>query len=52
MAPLLMLRASSEEGEKILKEDLQKYLAGKEKTGKIQLGYIDDIHVIDVFFVS
>ena len=39
-------------GEKILKEDLQKYLAGKEKTGKVQLRYIDDIHVVDVFFAS
>ena len=39
-------------GEEILKEDLQKYLAGKEKTGKVQLRYIDDIHVIDVFFAS
>ena len=36
----------------MLEEDLQKYLAGKEKTGKVQLRYIDDIHVIDVFFAS
>ena len=39
-------------GKEILKEDLQKYLAGKEKTGKVQLRYIDDIHVVDIFFAS
>ena len=39
-------------GEGILKWESQKYLAGKEKAGKVQLRYIDDIHVIDVFFAS
>ena len=33
-------------------DNMQKYLSRKEKTEKIQLRYIDDIHVIDVFFVS
>jgi hypothetical protein len=27
-----------------------KYLVEKEKTGIVQLRYINDIHVIDVFF--
>ena len=29
-----------------------KYLAGKEKTGKVYLRYINDIHAIDVFFAN
>ena len=48
---LLLMLSIFLKGEEILKEDLQKYLA-EEKTGKVQLRYIDDIHVIDVFFVS
>ena len=29
-----------------------KVFGRKEKTGKVQLRYIDDIHVVDVFFAS
>jgi hypothetical protein len=32
------------------KYDMQKYLVEKEKAGIVQLRYINDIDVIDVFF--
>jgi len=34
------------------KRETTKVLWQKEKTGKVQLRYIVDIHVIDAFFVS
>ena len=37
-------------GKGILKIELQKYMAGKKKTGKIQ-EYMNDIQVIDVLLV-
>jgi hypothetical protein len=46
--PLLMFIDSSKRRGNT-KLDMQKYLVEKEKTGIVQLGYINDIHVIDVF---
>jgi hypothetical protein len=46
--PLLKLIDSSN-GEEMLNRTC-KYLVEKEKTGIFQLMYINDIHVIDVFF--
>jgi hypothetical protein len=39
----------SSNGEETLNR-ICKILVEKEKTGNVQLGYINDIHVIDVFF--
>jgi len=40
-----------QKGKELLKEDLKKkiFWQKKEKTGNVQLGYIDDIHVIGIF---
>jgi hypothetical protein len=34
---------------RIAKRESEIYFGGKEKTGNVQLGYIDDIHVMGVF---
>jgi hypothetical protein len=49
MAPLLMLIDSSRKEKEFLKENLKFILAEKEKTGNVQLRYIEDIHVMVVF---
>jgi hypothetical protein len=36
-------------GKELLKENLKIILVKKEKTGNVQLGYIEDIHVMVVF---
>ena len=38
-----------QKGKELLKEDLKIFWQKKEKTGNVQLGYIDDIHVIGIF---
>jgi hypothetical protein len=48
MAPLLMLIDSSRR-KRFAKRESEIYSGGKEKTGNVQLGYIEDIHVIFVF---
>ena len=47
----LMLSDSSEKWE-ITARGYAKVFGRKRNTGRIQLRYIDDIHVIDVFFIS
>jgi hypothetical protein len=48
MAPLLMLIDSSRR-KRIAKRESEIYSGGKEKTGNIQLMYIEDIHDMGVF---
>jgi hypothetical protein len=48
MAPLLMLIDSSKK-KRIAKRESKIYFGGKEKTRNVQLGYIDDIHVMGAF---
>ena len=51
MAPLLKLSDSPVKTGNI-ERGTAKVHGRKEKTGKVQLRYIEDIHVIDVFFVG
>jgi hypothetical protein len=48
MAPLLMLIDSSRR-KRIAKRESEIYSSRKEKTGNVQLRYIEDIHVMGVF---
>jgi hypothetical protein len=48
MAPLLMLIDSSTR-KRIAKRESKIYSGGKEKTGHVQLRYIEDIHIMVVF---
>ena len=48
MASLLMLIDSSKR-KRIAKRESEIYSGGKEKTGNVQLRYIEDIHVMGVF---
>ena len=50
MTSLLMLIDSSKRKE-MLKEGSEKYFGMKEKTGNVQLRYINDILVMGVFIV-
>ena len=49
--PLLKLKSFSAKKENI-ERGTAKVHGRKEKTGRVQLRYIDDIHVIDVSFAS
>ena len=49
--PLLKLNSFSAKKGNIERETA-KVLGRKDTTGIVQLGYIDDIHVMDVFFAS
>ena len=51
MATLMTLNGSSVKKGNIERGTAQVH-GRKEKTGKVQLRYIDDIHVIDVSFAS
>jgi hypothetical protein len=48
MASLLMLLDSSKR-KKIAKREFEIYSGRKEKTGNVQLRYIEDIHVMGIF---
>jgi hypothetical protein len=48
MAPLLMLIDTSRR-KGIAKRESENYFGRKEKTGNVQLRYIEDIHVMVVF---
>ena len=51
MAALMTLNGFSVKKENIERGTIKVH-GRKEKTGKVQLRYIDDIHVIDVSFAS